>query len=72
MAQIIERQLVALEVRAKACSPDRACESGGLSRRVLRWFLGQDPASQSYVRMKENDWPLSGIRSVDYRRSADI
>jgi methylenetetrahydrofolate dehydrogenase (NADP+)/methenyltetrahydrofolate cyclohydrolase len=35
-------------------------------------LVGKDPASQSYVRMKERDCAEAGIRSVDYRCGADI
>jgi methylenetetrahydrofolate dehydrogenase (NADP+)/methenyltetrahydrofolate cyclohydrolase len=35
-------------------------------------LVGDDPASQSYVRMKERDCAEVGITSLDYRRPADI
>jgi methylenetetrahydrofolate dehydrogenase (NADP+) / methenyltetrahydrofolate cyclohydrolase len=72
MAQIIDGKLVASEVRAKAGALVERVKAAGVDPGLAVVLIGEDPASQSYVRMKENDCAEVGIRSVDYRRSADI
>jgi methylenetetrahydrofolate dehydrogenase (NADP+) / methenyltetrahydrofolate cyclohydrolase len=72
MAQIIDGKLVASEVRAKAAKLVDRVKAAGVEPGLAVVLVGEDPASQSYVRMKENDCAEVGIRSVDYRRPADI
>ncbi len=72
MAQIIDGKLVASEVRAKAAALVERVKAAGIEPGLAVVLVGEDPASQSYVRMKENDCAEVGIRSVDYRRPADI
>ena len=72
MAQIIDGKLVAAEVRGKAAALVARVKAAGIDPGLAVVLVGEDPASQSYVRMKERDCAEAGIRSVDYRRSADI
>jgi len=72
MAQIIDGKLVAAEVRGKAAALVARVKATGIDPGLAVVLVGEDPASQSYVRMKEKDCAEAGIRSVDYRRSADI
>jgi len=72
MAQIIDGKLVAAEVRDKAAKLVERVKAAGVEPGLAVVLVGDDPGSQSYVRMKERDCAEVGIRSVDYRRPADI
>lgn len=72
MAQIIDGKLVAAEVRANAAALVERVKAMGVQPGLAVILVGDDPASQSYVRMKEQDCAEVGIRSVDYRRDAGI
>ncbi len=72
MAQIIDGKRVASEVRAKAAALVERVKAAGVEPGLAVVLVGEDPASQSYVRMKERDCEEVGIRSVDYRRPADL
>lgn len=72
MAQIIDGKLVASEVRARAAALVERVKAAGVDPGLAVVLVGEDPASQSYVRMKERDCAELGIRSIDYRRPADI
>lgn len=71
MAQIIDGKLVAAETRAKAAALVERVRAAGVEPGLAVVLVGDDPASQSYVRMKERDCAEVGIRSVDFRRPAD-
>jgi len=70
MAQIIDGKKVASEVRAKAAALVERVKAAGVEPGLAVVLVGDDPASHSYVRMKEQDCAEAGIRSVDYRRDA--
>jgi methylenetetrahydrofolate dehydrogenase (NADP+) / methenyltetrahydrofolate cyclohydrolase len=72
MAQIIDGKLVAAAVRAKAAALVARVRAQGVEPGLAVVLVGEDPASQSYVRMKERDCEEVGIRSLDFRRPADI
>ena len=72
MAQIIDGKLVAAEVRGRAAGLVDRAKTAGVQPGLAVVLVGEDPASQSYVRMKERDCAEAGIRSVDYRCGADI
>jgi methylenetetrahydrofolate dehydrogenase (NADP+)/methenyltetrahydrofolate cyclohydrolase len=72
MAQIIDGKLVAAAVRSKAAALVERVKAKGISPGLAVVLVGEDPASQSYVRMKERDCEEVGIRSLDFRRAADI
>jgi len=72
MAQIIDGKLVAAAVRGRAAQLVERVKAAGVTPGLAVVLVGEDPASQSYVRMKERDCEEVGIRSIDYRRPADI
>jgi methylenetetrahydrofolate dehydrogenase (NADP+)/methenyltetrahydrofolate cyclohydrolase len=72
MAQIIDGKLVAAAVKERAAVLVERVKAAGVTPGLAVVLVGDDPGSQSYVRMKENDCAEVGIRSFDYRRSADI
>ena len=72
MAQIIDGKLVAAAVRAKAAGLVERVKLAGVDPGLAVVLVGDDPGSQSYVRMKERDCAEVGITSLDFRRPADI
>ncbi|MCL2503381.1 MAG: bifunctional methylenetetrahydrofolate dehydrogenase/methenyltetrahydrofolate cyclohydrolase FolD [Coriobacteriia bacterium] len=72
MAQIIDGNLVAKITRQYAADLVAQAELRGISPGLAVVLVGEDPASQSYVRMKERDCAEVGIKSFDYRRPAEI
>ncbi|MGV8082384.1 MAG: bifunctional methylenetetrahydrofolate dehydrogenase/methenyltetrahydrofolate cyclohydrolase FolD [Coriobacteriia bacterium] len=70
MPQIIDGKLVAAEVRGKAAELVARVKAAGVEPGLAVVLVGDDPASQSYVRMKERDCAEVGIRSFDYRLPA--
>ena len=72
MAQIIDGKLVASAVRHQAAELVGRVKAAGVDPGLAVVLVGDDPASQSYVRMKERDCQEVGIRSMDFRRPADI
>lgn len=72
MAQIIDGKLVAEHTRAQAAEIVARVKASGVEPGLAVVLVGDDPASHSYVRMKERDCAEVGIRSIDYRRPADI
>lgn len=72
MAQIIDGKLVAEKTKERAAELVALLKAENISPGLAVVLIGDDPASHSYVRMKEQDCEDVGIRSVDYRRPADI
>lgn len=72
MAQIIDGKLVAASVKAKVAEEVAALVEQGVTPGLAVVLVGDDPASQSYVTMKERDCEEVGIRSFDLRRPAGI
>ncbi len=72
MARIIDGRLVASETLARAAELVARVTDAGVTPGLAVVLVGEDPASQSYVRMKEQDCAEAGIRSVDLRRPADL
>lgn len=73
VVQIIDGNEVAAKVRGEAAALIEATiASTGVTPGLAVVLVGDDPASHSYVRMKERDCEQVGIRSFDYRRAADI
>ena len=72
MAQIVDGKLVAAEVRGQAAILVERVKAAGVEPGLAVVLVGDDPGSESYVRMKERDCAEVGIRSVDYRRPADV
>lgn len=70
MTQVIDGKLVASLVRSRAAGLVGRVKDAGIEPGLAVILVGDDPASHSYVRMKEQDCAEVGIRSVDYRRPA--
>lgn len=68
MAQIIDGKLVAALTRERASEIVARVKAAGVEPSLAVVLIGDDPGSQSYVRMKERDCAEVGIRSVDVRR----
>lgn len=72
MTQIIDGVATAAKVRETAAGiVTRVKAETGVTPGLAVILVGEDPASQSYVRMKEKDCAEVGIASFDYRRAAD-
>lgn len=70
MATIIDGVAVAAAVRARAAEGARELASRGVTPCLAVVLVGDDPASASYVRMKERDCAEVGIDSRDHRLPA--
>lgn len=71
MARIIDGKVVSAEVRGRASELVARVKAAGVRPGLAVVLIGDDPASQAYVRMKEKDCEEVGIRSFDYRRPAE-
>jgi 5,10-methylene-tetrahydrofolate dehydrogenase/methenyl tetrahydrofolate cyclohydrolase len=71
-AKIIDGKAIAKEVRAEAAERVKARVEAGLSVPGLATVLvGEDPASQVYVRMKQRACDQAGVKSLGYTLPAD-
>lgn len=71
MATVIDGKLTAKSVKEEvAVSVERLVRETGVVPGLAVVLVGDDPASQSYVRSKERDCAECGIRSIDCRRPA--
>lgn len=71
MTTIIDGRLVAQETKARAAELVARVRDAGVEPGLAVVLVGDDPASHSYVRMKEQDCADVGIRSLDHRLDAD-
>lgn len=71
MATIIDGVKLAAEVREQAAREVRELVADGVDPCLAVVLVGDDPASASYVRMKERDCAEVGIESRDHRLPAD-
>lgn len=71
MATIIDGNAVAAAVRERAAARARALLERGVTPCLAVVLVGDDPASASYVRMKERDCAAVGIESRDHRLPAE-
>lgn len=71
MATIIDGNAVAAAVRERAAARAKALLEGGVTPCLAVVLVGDDPASASYVRMKERDCAAVGIESRDHRLPAE-
>ena len=67
MATIIDGVKLAAEVREQAARVSGEITAGGVTPCLAVVLVGNDPASASYVRMKERDCAEVGIESRDHR-----
>jgi methylenetetrahydrofolate dehydrogenase (NADP+)/methenyltetrahydrofolate cyclohydrolase len=70
MATIIDGVKVAAAVRKRAAERVRDLAARGVTPCLAVVLVGDDPASASYVNMKERDCEEVGIRSLDHRLPA--
>jgi 5,10-methylene-tetrahydrofolate dehydrogenase/methenyl tetrahydrofolate cyclohydrolase len=72
-AELIDGKKIAAEVRATVAQDVEKWVSGGLPRPGLATVLvGEDPASQVYVRSKQRACEAAGIESYGHKLPADI
>ena len=71
MATIIDGVKLAAEVREQAAWAVRELAAEGVTPCLAVVLVGDDPASASYVRMKERDCAEVGIESRDHRLPAE-
>lgn len=71
MATIIDGKQLAADIRVEVAEEVTRLRESGVVPGLAVVLVGEDPASQSYVRMKEQDCAEVGIASFDYRRPAD-
>ncbi len=71
MATIIDGKQLAADIRVEVRGRVEELQRAGITPGLAVVLVGEDPASQSYVRMKEQDCAEVGIRSFDHRRPAD-
>jgi methylenetetrahydrofolate dehydrogenase (NADP+)/methenyltetrahydrofolate cyclohydrolase len=71
MATIIDGKAVAAAVKERAAAQARELEARGVTPCLAVVLVGDDPASASYVRMKERDCAEVGIESRDHRLPAE-
>ena len=70
MAEIIDGIRVAEDVRERVAADVTELLAAGTDPTLAVVLVGDDPASASYVRMKERDCERVGIRGVDHRLPA--
>ncbi len=68
---IIDGKKVAADVKARVTERVAALKARGVEPGLAVVLVGDDPASRSYVDMKERDCAEVGIRSIDVRLPAD-
>lgn len=71
MAHIIDGKAIAQEVRAEAATRCAELVKRGVQPGLAVVLVGEDPASQIYVRNKERACEQAGIRSIAIRLPAD-
>lgn len=69
-AKLLDGKAVAAKVRAQVAAEVQTLEEQGIHPALAVILVGEDPASQVYVRNKEKDCTEVGIRSVGQRLSA--
>ncbi len=69
---IIDGKTVSAAVEIETAARVASLRARGVIPGLAVVLVGDDPASQSYVKMKERDCERIGIRSFDSRLSADI
>lgn len=72
MAEIIDGKAVASEVRSEVAGQVSDLKRRGVSVRLDVILVGENPASVTYVRNKENDCAEVGIESRVHRFSEDV
>ena len=71
MTTIIDGKQLAADIRVEVREEVERLGEHGVTPGLAVILVGDDPASHSYVRMKEQDCAEVGIRSFDHRLPAD-
>src|SRR5215471_18381100 len=72
-ARIIDGKAIAAELRARVASEaSRLRRESGLTARLAVVLVGNDPASEIYVRNKHRETQGSGMASFDHKLPADV
>ena len=72
MAKILDGKAVAAQIRSEVAESVAELKTSGISVRLDVILVGNDPASATYVRMKQKDSAEVGIESRDHRFPANI
>ena len=72
MAKILDGKAVAAQIRSEVAGGVAELKSSGIPIRLDVILVGNDPASATYVRMKQRDSAEVGIESGDHRFPANI
>ncbi|MDP8925845.1 MAG: bifunctional methylenetetrahydrofolate dehydrogenase/methenyltetrahydrofolate cyclohydrolase FolD [Actinomycetota bacterium] len=72
MAKILDGKAVAAKIRSEVAGGVAELKSSGIPVRLDVILVGNDPASATYVRMKQRDSAEVGIESWDHRFPANI
>jgi methylenetetrahydrofolate dehydrogenase (NADP+)/methenyltetrahydrofolate cyclohydrolase len=71
-AQILDGKALASQLRKEVAASSKALAERGITPGLAVVLVGDDPASQIYVRHKERAAKECGVVALDYRRGADI
>ena len=72
MAKILDGKAIAAKIRSEVAAGVAELKSSGIPVRLDVILVGNDPASATYVRMKQRDSAEVGIESRDHRFPANI
>ena len=72
MAEILDGKAVAAQIRSEVAEGVAELKSRGVPVRLDVVLVGDDPASATYVRMKQRDCEEVGIESHTHRFAADV
>jgi len=70
-AQLLDGKALAATIRARVAKESAALGLSGIIPGLAVVLVGDDPASQIYVRHKERAAKECGVQALDYRRPAD-
>lgn len=72
MARVIDGNAVAAAVKQEVAAEVERLAAEGITPGLAVVLVGDDPASATYVTMKERDCAEAGVRTFDHRRPAEI
>jgi len=72
MARVMDGNEVAAVVKSEVAAEVQRLVAHGVTPGLAVVLVGDDPASTSYVNMKERDCAEVGVRAFDHRMTADI
>ncbi len=71
-AQVLDGKALASQLREEVAAASKRLAERGITPGLAVVLVGDDPASQIYVRHKERAAKECGVTALDYRRDADI